>query len=116
MLSVFKFLSGFYWILIPQYLVENLLRAQWRQAYSDRGYSGVAREGVTSVLGFNSVPLYVPMGSQWNGRRIAGLLRQYNIPLWGWGYAYDQFYFHVRREDAWLAQDVLLNAGVELIG
>lgn len=115
MLKMFELLSNFYWILIPQYLIENLYRARWRKAYAEKGYSGIAQEGVTSLLGFNSVPLYVPMGSYWNGRRINRLLKQCDIPMWGWGTAFDQFYFHVRREDAWLAQDVLISAGVELL-
>lgn len=114
MLRVFELLSNFYWILIPQYLIENLFRARWRHAHSESGLSGIAREGVTSLLGFTSVPLYVPMGSYWNGRRISQLLKQYDIPIWGWGTAFGQFYFHVRHEDAWLAQEVLLSAGVEL--
>lgn len=116
MWRILVFLTNCYWILIPQYLVENLFRARWREAYVDRGYTGIAREGVTSLFGFNNVPLYVPMQSRWNRRRIAKLLQQYDIPMWGWGYAFDQFYFHVRREDAWRAQDVLLGAGVDLIG
>jgi hypothetical protein len=115
-MRVLEFLTGFYWILLPQYLIGNLLRARWRKAYTDDSYGGLAREGITSFLGFNSIPLYVPMSSRWNGRRISRLLKQHDIPMWGWGYAFDQFYFHVRREDAWLAQDVLLSAGVELIG
>lgn len=77
---------------------------------------GVAREGLASFFGLNSVPIDVPISSSWNGRYIAELLKQHDIPMWGWGYAFDEFYFHVRREDAWLAQDVLINAGVELIG
>lgn len=115
MLRVLEALTSFYWILIPQFIVENLFRARWRQAYSERGYTGIAREGVISVLGLNSIPLYVPMESYWSGARISRLLKQHDIPMWGWGYAFDQFYFHVRREDAWYAQDVLLAAGVELL-
>jgi hypothetical protein len=110
------FLTNGYWILIPQYLVENLFHARWRDAHTDQGCAGMAREGIVSLFGFNNVPLYVPMESRWNGRRISRLLKQHDIPMWGWGYAFDQFYFRVRREDAWRAQDVLLAAGVDLIG
>lgn len=114
MLKVLEILTGFYWILIPQFLIENLFRARWRQAYARGGYGAVASEGLASLVGLNSVPFYVPMGSNWSGHRISKLLKKYDIPIWGWGYAFDLFYFHVRHEDAWLAQDVLLGAGVDL--
>ena len=115
MLHILEFLTGFYWILIPQFMVESLFRARWRDAYDSGGPLGLAKEGVGSALGFNSAVFYVSMHGRWNGRRIKKLLASYDIPMWGWGYAFQQFYFHVPVEDADFACSVLLHAGVELI-
>ena len=73
-------------------------------------------ETAESIIGTNTYVFFVPLAGQWDGRSIAKLLKQYRIDMWGWGYWNHEFFFHVRRDDAWFAQDVLLSAGVELLG
>jgi hypothetical protein len=116
MIWILELLSGFYWVLLPQFVIENLLRTRWRQSYTKEGINTILKDGFTSALGFYSVPLYVPIDGYWNGHAIKRLLRSHNITIWGWGFAFGQFYFHVHKDDAWEAQDVLLRAGVELLG
>ena len=89
MLRVLEFLTGFYWILIPQFIVESLIRGR-------------------------GAVFYVDMHSNWSGYRIKKLLASYDIPMWGWGYAFDQFYFRVPAGEAELAESVMLGAGVDL--
>ncbi len=116
MLRLLEFMTGFYWILIPQFLIENLIRGRWRRAYRAKGYTGLVQESVTSLVGLNSVPFYVPIDGQWSGYAISRLLKRHNIDMWGWGFAFNEMFFHVHRDDAWDAQQILLQAGVELRG
>jgi hypothetical protein len=89
MLHILEFLTGFYWILIPQFIVESLIRGR-------------------------GAVFYVDMQGNWNGRRIKNLLASYDIPMWGWGYAFGQFYFRVPAAEAKFAQSVMQGAGVDL--
>jgi hypothetical protein len=79
------------------------------------GTTGVLREGVRSVFRTNTALFCVPLYGRWSGRAIQRLLRQYDIDLWGYGFAYGRLFFHVRREDADFAATVMLHAGVELL-
>ena len=115
MLMLLEFLSGFYWILIPQFIIENLFRARWRDAYASRGPIGVIGEGFGSALGLNSAIFYVDLNGRWNGHKIKRLLASYDIPMWGWGVAFGEFYFHVPADDADFAYDVMWSAGVDLL-
>lgn len=90
MLRILEFMTGFYWILIPQFIVESLIRGR-------------------------AAVFYVDMYSNWSGYRIKRLLASYDIPMWGWGYAFGQFYFRVPAGDAEFAQQVMWGAGVELL-
>jgi hypothetical protein len=116
MIRLMELLTGFYWVLLPQFVIENLFRVRWRQSYRNGGVHAVVREGLSGALGFHAVPLYVPMDGYWNGHAIQKLLRSHGIGIWGWGFAFGQFYFHVHVDEAWHAQDILIRAGVELLG
>jgi len=100
MLHILEFLTGFYWILLPQFVVENLLHGG---------------KGLPGALGFNTAVFYTDIGGDWSGYRINKLLKEYDIPMWGWGYAFEQFYFRVPLEDAPHAQRVMLAAGIDLL-
>ena len=115
MLKILELLTGFYWILIPQFIIESLFRARWKDAYDKHGPIGIVAEGFGSALGFNSAVFYVDMYGGWSGNNIKKLLASYDIPMWGWGYAFDQFYFRVPVDDVDLAYRVLFDAGVELL-
>lgn len=56
----------------------------------------------------------VPLWSRWDGWSIERLLARYGIDVWGWGFYNHEMFFHVRRDDAWDAWDILLRAGVEV--
>lgn len=115
MLHILEILTGFYWILLPQFIVESLFRARWRDAYESGGSLGVAKEGIGGAIGMNSAIFYVELGGHWNQRRIKKLLASYDVPMWGWGFAYHQLYFHVHRHDWEYARDVMLYSGVDLL-
>ena len=115
MLRVLEFLTNFNWLFLPLVFLETLLHANWRRAYHHAGATGILREGVRSALGTNTAMFCVPLNGWWSGREIQRLLRNYNIELWGYGFAYGQLFFHVRREEAELAEIVMLQAGVELV-
>jgi hypothetical protein len=116
MLWMLEFLTSFYWPLLPQAILGTLRRANWRRAYARHGPAGLLLETAESMIGTNTFMFFVPLTGQWDGYTIAKLLRQYGIPMWGWGFWNQELFFHVRRDDVWFAQDVLLSAGVELLG
>ncbi len=116
MLHIVEFLTGFYWPLLFETLFGTFRRARWRRAVARYGPFGLLTETAESIIGTNTYVFFVPLAGQWDGRSIAKLLKQYRIDMWGWGYWNHEFFFHVRRDDAWFAQDVLLSAGVELLG
>ncbi len=116
MLSFVEFLTGFYWPLIFEALFGTFRRARWRRAINRYGPFGILTETVESVIGTNTYAFFVPLEGQWDGRSIARLLKQFDIEMWGWGFWNHEFFFHVRIDDALFAQDILLSAGVELLG
>ena len=114
MIRILEFLTAFNWLILPEVLLAGLLHADWRGAYDRRGAAGIVREMAASVVGTNSYLFMVPLSSRWDGRSIRQLLRGYGIEMWGWGFHNHQMFFHVRREDAWNARDIMLYAGVDL--
>lgn len=116
MLRLLEFLTNFYWPLLPETLFGTLRRAKWRRAFARYGPAGLLTETAESIIGTNTYVFFVPLAGQWDGRSIAKLLKQYGIDMWGWGFWDRELFFHVHRDDAWFAQDVLISAGVELLG
>jgi hypothetical protein len=116
MLRVIEFLTSFYWLLLPETIFGTLRRANWRRAYAHHGPAGLLIETAESFIGTNTYVFFVPLRGRWDGYSIAKLLRQYGIDMWGWGFWNQELFFHVRRDDAWYAQNILLSAGVELLG
>lgn len=116
MLGFLEFLTGFYWPLLPEAIFQTLRRANWNRAYARNGAPGLLLEAAESVLGTNTCVFFTPIDGEWDGRSIAKLLKQYGIHMWGWGYECHEFFFHVRREDAAWAQQIMHYAGVELLG
>lgn len=116
MLRILDFLSCFYWLLLPQLLVENLWRVRWRESYRERGPAGVAASAARGAIGLHAVPFFIPLGGAWSGRDIQRLLAWHGIDAWGMDFAFGEMHFNVRREDAGRAQSVLLDNGVELLG
>lgn len=115
MIKFLEFLTGFYWILLPQFIIESLFRARWRQGYQEHGPLGILQEGIKGTLGLNSAVFYVDIYSRWSGHNIKRLLARYDIPMWGWGYAFERFYFRVPSEEAEFVYVLLSEAGVELL-
>ncbi len=115
MRGVLEFLTAFYWLLLPETIFGGLRRANWRRAYAQHGAAGLVLETAETLIGTNSCALFVQADGRWDGASIAEILRQHGIHLWGWAFHNDEFYFHVRREDAWAAQRILWQAGVELL-
>ncbi len=116
MLRFAEFMTSFYWLLLPEFVLGNLRRGRWRTAYDRHGPVGLAGEFAGNLFGVNAVPLYVPIDGAWNGDGIKRLLQSHGIDMWGWGFAFNEMFFHVHRDDAWDAQQILLAAGVELRG
>lgn len=115
MLRVLEFLTGFYWLLLPETIIATLLRANWRRAYSRHGPAGLLLETTESIIGTNTCVFFVPIDGEWDGSSIARLLKQYGIAMWGWGYQNHELFFHVRRQDAWSAQRIMWQSGVDLL-
>ena len=116
MLGFLEFLTSFYWLLLPETIIATLRRANRRRAYGRHRPSGLLLETAESLIGTNTYVFFVPLTGQWDGKTIAKLLRQYDVDMWGWGFWQRELFFHVHRDDAWYAQDILLSAGVELLG
>ncbi len=115
MLGFLEFLTSFYWPLLPETLFSTFRRARWRRAVARHGPFGLLIETVESLIGTNTYVFFVPVAGRWDGRSIAKLLKQYGIDMWGWGFWDRELFFHVHRDDAWFAQDILISAGVELL-
>ena len=115
MVRFLEFLTGFNWLILPEVLFAGLRRASWRRAYARQGASGLLVEAVSSVSGAGSHMFSVPLSSHWDGWSIERLLGRYGIEMWGWGFYNHEMFFHVRREDAWDAYDIMLRAGVDLV-
>lgn len=90
MIKILEFLTGFYWILIPQFFVETLIHGRGEV-------------------------FYVWTAGDWSGHEIKCLLADYDIPIFGWGYAFDRFYFRVPRGDADFAYGIMVQAEVGLL-
>lgn len=116
MLAILEFLTSFYWPLLPETLFGTLRRANWRRAIGRYGPAGLLVETAESLIGTNTYVFFVPLYGRWDGRSIAQLLAAYGIDIWGWGFWQHEFFFHVRREDARQAQQIMLAAGIELLG
>ncbi len=116
MLRLLEVLSSFYLPLLFETIFGTFRRANWRRAYASHGPAGLLLETAESVIGTNTYVFFVPIAGRWDGYSIAKLLKQYDIDMWGWGFWNHELFFHVRRDDAWYAQDILLSAGVELLG
>jgi hypothetical protein len=116
MLWILEFLTSFYWLLLPETLWGSMRRANWGRAYSRRGMAGLLLETAESIIGSNTYIFFVPLAGRWDGYSIRKLLRQYGIDIWGWGFSHQELFFHVRRQDAWDAQEIMMGAGVELLG
>ena len=115
MVAVLEFLTGFNWLILPETLIAGLRRANWRRAYARHGAAGIALETVASLAGTNSHMFAVPLASHWDGWAIERLLGRYGIEIWGIGFYNHRMFFHVRREDAPDAWDIMLRAGVDLV-
>jgi hypothetical protein len=113
MRSFLEFLTNFYWIALPETILQTLWHADWRRA-KDRGLGGLIREAVASLLGTNTWPFFVPLHSGWDGAAIARLLSRHGVKMWGYGFAGGELFFRVRRSQAAWAQYVLLREGVPL--
>jgi hypothetical protein len=113
MRSLLEFLTSFYWIAIPETILQTFWHADWRSA-KDRGLSGLLNEAIRSLLGTNSWPFFVPLDSDWSGADIARLLKRHGVSMWGYGFANGELFFRVRRNQAAWAQYVLLREGVPL--
>lgn len=115
-MKIFEFMAMFYWPLLPITILESLRKARWRKAYSQHGILGLFGESVSSLIGTNSLVFFAPLYGSWSGRDIERLLARWDIDIWGWGFSNEEMFFHVRIEDGAIAQDILLNAGVDLLG
>ena len=115
MYRLLEFLSGFYWLRLPQFMVENLWQARRQMIFSSEDPWQNLGRGFKGALGLYTAEFYVDYDGQWSGHGIKRLLATYDIPLWGWGFAFGRFYFHVPLEDAHLAEQILLAAGVDLV-
>lgn len=113
MRSFLEFLTSFYWIALPETILQTLWHADWRKA-KERGLGGLIREAVASLLGTNTWPFFVPLDSGWDGAAIARLLNRHGVKMWGYGFACGELFFRVRRNQAAWAQYLLLREGVPL--
>ena len=68
------------------------------------------------MVGFDSYPFYVRMGSGWSHRRIQLLLAKHGIKMWGWAFRNGALLFRAKEKQAAWAQYVMLRAGVPLQG
>jgi len=116
MLALWEFLTGFYWLLLPQTILQTLWYGEWRLAYQRYGCLGWPLEFVCSLLGLNMWAFAVPVNGGWRGRDVEKLLAQYDLPVWGWTYIDGTAIFHVRRSQAEWTEEILLSAGVSLVG
>lgn len=114
-LRLLEFFTYFNWLILPEVIFGTLRRARWRRAYAQRGAGGLVLEAAESVIGMNSFMFAVPLTSHWDGWSIDRLLSRYGIEMWGWGFYDHQMFFHIRREDASAAYDIMLRAGVDLV-
>jgi hypothetical protein len=115
MRSFFQFLTYFDWLALPRTIAQTFAHADWRAARDSHGVSGVLMEAGASLIGSNTFPFFVPLGTPWGGREIQALLGSKGIKLWGLGYANGEAFFRVSRNQAVWAQYLMLRAGVPLL-
>lgn len=116
MSGIAEFFADFYWPYLPQVLAESLWYADWKGAYKRGGIQGLCAETISSFIGTNCYPFFVPINGGWSGRSIQQLLAKKGIKMWGWAFANGVQFFHVKRRQAAWAQYVMLRAGVPLQG
>ncbi|MCL4867581.1 MAG: hypothetical protein KJ063_01315 [Anaerolineae bacterium] len=116
MITLLEILSGFYWLLLPQTWLQSLWYGGWWPAYRRYGCLGWLLELGRALLGMNMWGFAVPINGGWSGRDIQQLLAANNVPMWGWAFVNHTFLFHVPRHQAEWAEQVLLWAGVPLLG
>jgi hypothetical protein len=114
LLRLMVLLTYFNWLALPQALLASLWHTNWRKS-TDKGAFAVAVEVGRSLIGSNSAAFFLPLDSYWSGYPVKALLAEVGVPMWGWGYSMRCMYFHVRLEDAPLAEQVMLMAGVPLL-
>ena len=74
MIALLEFLTGFYWLLLPQTILQALWHGEWGRAYQRYGCLGWPLEFVRSLLGLNMWAFAVPVNAGWRGRDIQQLL------------------------------------------
>lgn len=116
MVALLEFLTGFYWLLLPQTILQALWHGEWGLSYRRFGCLGWPLEVGRCLLGLNMWAFAVPLDSGWRGRDIQQLLAANGVSLWGWAFVEGAFLFHIRRNQAEWAEEVLLWAGVPLVG
>lgn len=105
------FLTNSYWLLLPQWLAENLWYADWQRARK-RGVLGLAWEAVKCVVSLNVYAIAVSAQAGWSPRDVSQYLAQYGIATWGWVYDTEWVTFHVRPRQARYAQRMLHRANL----
>jgi hypothetical protein len=113
--GVLAFLASFYWLYLPEVIVESLWLADWKGAYQHDGVMGIIKESLRSVLGTNTYPFFVPMNSPWWHNSLHPLLATYGVKTLGWGFANGELFFRVKKRQAAWAQYIMLRAGVPLM-
>lgn len=111
MSSLLIFLTNFYWLLLPQWLAENLWYADWKRARK-RGLWGIAWEAAQCVTSWNVHAIAVSTQVGWSPRDVYQYLAQYGIAAWGWVYDAEWVTFHVRLRQARYAQHMLHRANL----
>ena len=114
MIKLLEFLTSFYWLYLPDVIVGSFWHADWKSVYRRAGIYGLLMECVDSLLGTNTWTFFVPLCGTWSGHDINHLLAQHGIEMWGWGFAYGELFFRVRKSKAEWAQYLMLRAGVQL--
>ena len=114
MIKLLEFLTSFYWLYLPDVIVGSFWHADWKSVYRRAGVCGLFMECIHSLLGTNTWTFFVPLRGAWRGHDINQLLAEYGIEMWGWGFAYGELFFRVRRNKAEWAQYLMLRAGVPL--
>ena len=111
MLRILEFLTNFYWIILPQTILESLWHSDWRRARR-QGVWGIVSEVIQAVLLTNSVQFYAPNDGPWDMATVHAILRKAHIPAFGVVFAHGDFSFRVPGRYAWLAEKKLADAGV----
>ena len=114
MIRLLEFLTSYYWLYLPDVIVGSFWHADWKSVFQRAGIWGLLTECIDSFLGTNTWTFFVPLDGVWSGHNINQLLAQHGIEMWGWGFAYGELFFRVRKSKAEWAQYLMLRAGVQL--